>query len=77
MPRYIVVTKEVFEQPYEVEANSEEEALEKVIDGEGDILDDCFEYSHTLDRDTWTVELVEEDKKFEEKVKNGVLKLLA
>lgn len=56
--RYIVEVKEVWTQPVEVEASSPEEAKEKVQRGEGTVLEDRFEFSHTLDAEHWNVERV-------------------
>jgi len=55
---FIVGLREVRIQPYWVLAETHEEAVRLVADGDGDIL----EYSHSLDPDTWTVEEVEEDE---------------
>ena len=52
---FIVVVKEVWIQPVSVEAKSAQEAIRKVEDGEGTSLEDQFEYSHTLDSETWSV----------------------
>ena len=53
---FIVSVREVHVQPYRVAAETPEEAVRLVADGGGDALDAGFEYSHTLDPDTWTVE---------------------
>jgi len=53
--RYIVEVREVWVQPVEVEASSEEEAKKKVQQGEGTALEDRFEFSHTLDPEYWSV----------------------
>ena len=53
---FVVGVREVYVQPYRVVAETPEEAVRLVADGEGDILDADFEYSHTLNPDTWTVE---------------------
>ena len=69
MARYRVVMLEVWEQGYEVDADSAEEAREEVRNGGGDILDDDFDYSRTLPSDGWTVERVdgeEEDSEDDE-----------
>lgn len=60
--KYLVGVKEVWEQMYEVEAESEDEARDKV---EGDmigaeqegviLLEDSFELCHTLEKDYWSV----------------------
>lgn len=56
MSKFVVFMREVYVQGYEVDANDEKEAIEKVRDGDGELLEDHFEYSHTLDSETWTVE---------------------
>ena len=53
--KYFVERKEVWAQNVEIEANSSEEALKLVADGEGDVRDHEFVYSHTLEPDTWNV----------------------
>lgn len=53
--RYIVVVKEVWEQPVSIEAESVDDAIRKVGDGEGTVLESEFEYSHSLDSETWRV----------------------
>lgn len=59
MPYYIVTMREVHTQGVEIEAESEEEAIERVTGGEGEYLPYLFEYSHTLDTDNWTIEEIE------------------
>ena len=54
--RFLVSVREVWIQPHLVEAKTAEEALQKVAAADGAMLEDRFEYSHTLDRDLWTVE---------------------
>ena len=61
MPKFIVCVREIYIQPYEVEARDEDDAKEIVREGGGDILEEKLEYSHTLDTNLWTVEKVEED----------------
>lgn len=56
MTKFIVYVREVHVQAVEVFADSPEAAKKAVQDGEGETLDDCLEYSHTLEPDTWTVE---------------------
>lgn len=62
--KYLVGVKEVWEQMYEVEADSPEEASQKVenslmygdVEGpEVTILEDSFELNQTLDKDEWSV----------------------
>jgi len=54
MKTYIVGVREVHVSHMEVEANSPEEAVKKVVEGEGE--ETYLEYSHPLDKDLWTVE---------------------
>lgn len=62
MTRYHVTIREVWNQVVEVEADSEEEALDKVAEGDGDYLEggSNFEFNRTMDRDEslWEVEEV-------------------
>jgi|CXWL01.1.fsa_nt_gi hypothetical protein len=53
MPQFIVNVREVHVQPYLIEAATLDEAITKVEEGEGDILEAGFEYSHTLETDSW------------------------
>lgn len=71
MKKYVVLRREVHVSHVEVEAESPEEAKEKVFEGEGDEV--FLEYSHTLDSCTWTVEEWEKKtgEKLEEEVKDG------
>jgi hypothetical protein len=55
---YTVYTREVHVQGYEVEADSEQEAIRKIEDMEGSLIEDYFEFSHMLDSSTWTAELL-------------------
>lgn len=52
--KYRIQVREVWIQGIEVEASNLQEAIEKIKDGDGDIDENDFEYSHTLDPDTWT-----------------------
>jgi len=54
MKKYIVGIKEVHIQEYEIEAKNEQDAKERA-GMEGELLEDCFEYSHSLESETWTV----------------------
>ena len=54
MTKFIVYMGEVHVQDVLIEADSKEDAIKKVQKGEGDYA--FFEYSHTLEPDTWTVE---------------------
>jgi len=55
MAKYIVSKKEVWYRDVEIDADNEEEALERVNDGEGAIHLDPPDYSHTLGYDEWKV----------------------
>ena len=57
--KYIVKIREVHISYLEIEAESHEEAISLVADGEGEQL--LQEYSHTLDPDEWSVEEKRED----------------
>jgi hypothetical protein len=52
--RFLVGVREVHVSTVEVEAESPEEAMRLVQDGDGEEI--MREYSHTLDPDLWTVE---------------------
>ena len=54
MKKFVVDVDEVWKQSYEVEADSVEEAKQKVKDGDADIIETCFEFSHCLDSEFWT-----------------------
>lgn len=54
MPRFVVRVAEVHNAYYEVEAETEDGAIEAVKDGGGDVL--TVEYSYTLDSDRWDAE---------------------
>jgi hypothetical protein len=60
MTTFIVSVREVHVQQVKIDAASEDEAKNKVADGEGEYLDDKLEYSHTLDKALWTVDQVKE-----------------
>lgn len=55
MKKYWVAIREVHVSHREVEAESREEAMELAEDAEESFL----EYSHTMDREHWTVEEME------------------
>lgn len=57
MPRYIVSVPEVWFQQVAVEADSAEDAIEKVENGGGEYLDNELSYSHTMEQDaqSWGV----------------------
>lgn len=54
MPKYTVLVREVHVSHMVVEADSPEEAIKKIKDGDGD--EATCEYSHTLDSETWSVD---------------------
>jgi hypothetical protein len=54
--KYDVQVREVHVQHIVVEADSPEEAVDMVRDGDGDHA--AIEYSHTLGPDSWTVESI-------------------
>jgi hypothetical protein len=54
--KYLVLRREVWIQPLEIEAANEKEAVELVADGDGEVIEAGFEYSHTLDPEVWSVE---------------------
>lgn len=53
--KYLVEVREVWVQMVEIEAEYENEAIQKVSQGQGEQLEGCFEYSHTLDPEYWTI----------------------
>jgi len=55
-----VEVQEVHTQDYLVRANDEEDAINKVYDGKGQIDESHFEYSHTLDSNLWSAHEEEE-----------------
>jgi hypothetical protein len=63
MPDYIVNVREVHIQPYKVTADDPEAAKGIIVADGGDIMEDMIEFSHRLDREYWTVDLVEDRKK--------------
>ena len=56
--KYIVLVKEIHTQKVVIEANSKEEAVMRVREGEGDFRHET-QYVSTMEPDTW---IVEEDK---------------
>jgi len=61
MKIYRVFVKEVWVQAFDIEAESKEEAIKLITEGDGDIVQDELDYSHSLDPDTWTVEELDEN----------------
>lgn len=56
MKTFIIGVKEVHIQPVRVEADSREEAIKKVAEGEGETLEELLEYDYTLEPDVWTAQ---------------------
>lgn len=56
MPSFIVRVQEVHIQEVRVEAVSKETAIQAVVDGAGEYLDNALEYSHCLDTERWSAE---------------------
>lgn len=56
MPKYIVWVREVWVQPFEVLAADQADAVKRVHDGEGVLVENALEYSETLEPTTWTVQ---------------------
>jgi len=56
MPKYIVYVHETWIQGVEIEAEDKGEAIAEVLEGNGNYLDDNFEYSDTRSESEWTVE---------------------
>ena len=54
MKNYLVIVKEIHMQNVFVKADTKEDAIEKVLDGEGD-YDEGTEYLDTLGMNTWAV----------------------
>ena len=62
--RYIVCVREVHVRHYAVTAENEEQARDLVSELAADVIDlDFEEYSHQMDRDTWSVEESTEEEK--------------
>lgn len=57
MPEFEVGRREVHVQYLTIEADTPEAAIAAICEGEGD--ETFFEYSHTLDCETWSAELRE------------------
>jgi len=62
MPKYYVLVKEVHDSYREVEADSPEEAIEKVAAGDLDFKEERMEYSYTLDSEEWSTEECEDEE---------------
>lgn len=53
MPWFNVGVREVHVQPYLVQAENAEAAVEEVFQGGGILIEEQMEYSHTLDSSLW------------------------
>jgi len=56
MPKYVVTRKEIWNQGVQIEADSKEEAIQKVKGGDGEVIENLFEYNMTMDPDNWDIE---------------------
>lgn len=68
--KFFVLVREVHVSYMLVEADTKESALAKVADGEGERR--MMEYSHTLDKETWTVEKMQPEGSEEEEEEEEV-----
>jgi len=59
MPRFRVLVREIHVTTCLIDADTPEEAIEAVREGDGDFI--LSEYVETLSHDTWTVEAVKKD----------------
>jgi hypothetical protein len=57
---FIVSVREVHVQDVKVSADSEDDAKDKVEEGEGEYLDNTLTYSHSLEPETWGVRRAED-----------------
>ena len=55
MPKYLVTRKEIHEQIVEIEAESQEEARQKVSQGEGDNIGETEYYANYNGPEDWDV----------------------
>ena len=62
MPIYVVHVQQVYEQPVLVQADSEQDAIQRVDGGAGEELDHHLQYSYTLDPGTWAAQLYEDEQ---------------
>ena len=60
--RFIVNVREVHVQPVVIEANSIEEAIDKIDTSAEGYCDYPLEYSHIMGREFWTTEEIKEDE---------------
>lgn len=57
LKKHRVLVREVHVRTVEILAEDQEDAINLVAHGEGDSV--AFEYGHTLERGTWTIEIPE------------------
>ena len=50
------MVREVWVQAYDVDADSKEEAIKKIAEGDGNVVEWELDYSHMLDPETWEAE---------------------
>lgn len=57
MKEFVVRMHEVYTQDVKVEAKNKKEALQKVLDGDGEYIDNSLCYNYTLDNsEDWEIE---------------------
>lgn len=56
MAKYLVTKHMVYIETFEIEADNEEEAKDKVWEGDGKAVKKSFEWTHDLDSSNWEVE---------------------
>ena len=61
MKKFLVEVREVHVQPVLIEAESIEEAMDKVDTSSENYCDYPLEYSHMMDKQFWTAEEVQDD----------------
>ena len=62
MPIFIVLVQQVHVQSVLVNAVNEQDAIQKVDAGSGEELDHHMHYSYTLDSDSWTAQVYEDQQ---------------
>lgn len=61
--KFDVLVREVWVQVYEIEADSQEEAIQRTWKGEATLADGRIEYSHRMKPEEWTAEEQKAEKK--------------
>lgn len=80
MTRFVVEVPEVHYQQVEVEAADEQEAINKVAEGDGNPIDGALEYSRRLDREYFRLDSttgISRRPRMQTKEQNGYLALAA